>query len=386
MSHYLVMGAGKIGVVLAKDLIESGPGHRVSLVDIDGSRLDAAARCIGSDRLSTELKNMEDDKERESVIRGKDVVLNAMLHRHSLPALMTAVRCGTHFVDLVGEAPIARKEYDQEARRNGVIAISGVGVSPGITNICVGRAVFLLDETHSARIYCGGNPVQPRPPLSYRIVYSIDSLLNFYQRPAVIIRNGRTEEVPALSEVEAIGFGPDFPEMECFFTDGLSSLFNTMRGRIHRDLYEKTVRHRGHAEGFKTLIDCGLFSREPISVAGMRVVPREVLESLLEERMKLRDESDVTLLRIVVEGLKSGRAQRHTFEMIDYFDQAKRFTSMAKTTGFPASIAAQMIATGRIVGRGSLFPENVFDRDLYPDFMEALRKRGVLISHSVVSD
>lgn len=383
MSHYLVLGAGKMGVALARDLIESSPDNIVTLIDINPLQLEKAGRLVASPRLEFRQADMEIEEQREILFKNKDVVLNALLHRHSLPALETAVRSAAHFVDLAGEAPLARMSYDQLARDNRVTVLSGMGLSPGITNVLVGRAVHLLEETDRALIYCGGNPVRPRPPLDYRIVYALDSLINFYQRPALIIRHGQVEEVDPLSGLEPIGFPPGFPEMECFFTDGLSSLLHTMKGKIQGDLYEKTVRHRGHAQGIRTLRECGFFSIDPVQVGDQSVIPRQVSEALLEERMKLGDEKDVTLLRIVVSGKKSGVPQTHTFEMIDYSDSDKKFSSMARTTSYPASIAAQMIVSGQVSARGVVFPEGVFDRDLFPAFVEGLRKRGVAISHQM---
>ena len=72
--------------------------------------------------------------------------------------------------------------------------------------------------------------------------------------------------------------------------------------------------------------------------------------------------------------------------MIDFYDSERGYTSMAKTTSFPASIAAQMIAAGKITHRGSLFPEDIFQDKLYNPFMEALQERGVIISHKVISE
>ena len=273
MSRFLVLGAGKMGIVLAKDLIESIPKDQVTIVDINPLQLEKARYSIASSRLEVGQGDMEVEEQREIVFKGKDVVLNALLHRHSLPVLETAIRSGLHFVDLAGEGALARMAYDQEAKDWKVTILSGMGVSPGITNVLVGRAVHLLDEADRAVIYCGGNPLHPQPPLQYRIVYAIDSLVNFYRRPARIIRHGRVEEVAALSEVEPVAFPPDFPDMECFFTDGLSSLLHTMKGKIRCDLYEKTVRHRGHAQGFKSVEECGFFSTEPVSVGGQSVVP-----------------------------------------------------------------------------------------------------------------
>jgi len=157
----------------------------------------------------------------------------------------------------------------------------------------------------------------------------------------------------------------------------------TLQGQI-MDLAEKTIRHLGHVGGIQTLKECGFFSREPVDVDGQKVAPRRVLEKVLDDRMKLGDERDATLMRINVSGKKDGNPVTHVFEMIDYFDTDKGFTSMGKTTSFPASIGAQMIMSGQITHRGVVFPENVFDSDLYDAFMERLAALGVIVTHEVV--
>jgi len=375
------MGAGKMGIVLAKDLIESDNKNKVTLVDISSKQLEKAKKFIGSKRLIPLQKDLEKEKQRQEIFEGQDVALAALLHKHCLLALETAVLKGVHFVDLVGEKPLDRFKCDSEAKKKEVTLISGLGVSPGITNICVGRAVHLLDEVENAMIYVGGNPVHPKPPLNYRIVYAVESVLDFYERNALILKKGRIKKVEPLSGIETIQFPHPFSEMECFYTDGLNSLVHTMKGKIKGELAEKTIRYKGHAQGIKILKECGLFSRQPIRLGEKQVIPRKLLEVLLDSKMKLGKEKDVTLLRIVVEGKKSGKPTTHIFEMIDFYDSEKDYTSMGKTTSFPASIAAQMITSGRIIQRGSLFPEDIFQADLYQPLIDALKERGVVVTH-----
>jgi lysine 6-dehydrogenase len=383
MAHYLVMGAGKMGVVLAKDLIESDPVCLVTLADIDFERLGKAARFIGSDRLLPLQRDIADEAQRMEIMEGKDVALCALLHAQSLISLDTAVRKGVHYIDLVGEAPLKRMEYDSQAKEKDIVVISGLGVSPGITNVCVGRAVHLLDEAEQGIVGVGGVPVEPRPPLNYRIVYAVESLLGLYEREVLILKDGKIEKKNPLTGLEKIKFADPFSEMEWFYTDGLNSMTYTLQGKI-KDLAEKTIRHMGHVRGVETLKACGLFSREPVDVDGQRIAPRKVLEKVLDERMKLGDEKDATLLRIEVSGKKDGRSVMHVFEMVDYFDPERQYTSMGKTTSFPASIGAQMIMSGQIKQRGVVFPENVFDAALYDPFLAALASRGIHVVHKVM--
>jgi lysine 6-dehydrogenase len=380
------MGAGKMGIVLAKDLIESDSKNKVTLVDISSKQLEKAKKFIGSKRLIPLQKDLEKEKQRQEIFEGQDVALAALLHKHCLLALETAVQKGVHFVDLVGEKPLDRFKHNSEAKKKEITLISGLGVSPGITNICVGRAVHLLDDVENAMIYVGGNPVHPKPPLNYRIVYAVESVLDFYERNALILKNGKIKEVEPLSGMETIQFPHPFSEMECFYTDGLNSLVHTMQEKIKGELAEKTIRYKGHAQGIKILKECGLFSRQPIRLGEKQVIPRELLEVLLDSKMKLGKEKDVTLLRIVVEGKKSGKPTTHIFEMIDFYDSEKDYTSMGKTTSFPASIAAQMITSGRIAQKGSVFPEEIFQADLYQPLIDALKERGVVVTHKVISN
>ncbi|MFW9927741.1 MAG: saccharopine dehydrogenase C-terminal domain-containing protein, partial [Candidatus Thorarchaeota archaeon] len=68
------------------------------------------------------------------------------------------------------------------------------------------------------------------------------------------------------------------------------------------------------------------------------------------------------------------------YEVIDYFDDATGLTSMMRTTSFPASVTAMMMADGRISDRGVLTPE----RCIPPaSFIEELRARGIEIKHRV---
>jgi lysine 6-dehydrogenase len=384
MAHFLVMGAGKMGLVLAKDLIESDPGCKVTLVDINFEQLGRASEFIQSDRLLPLQRDIEDESQRHEVMEGKDVALCALLHGHSLMALEAAVERGVHYVDLVGEGPLERMEYDERAKEKGITVISGLGVSPGITNVCVGRGVYLLAEVEQGKIYVGGVPVKPKPPLNYRIVYAVDSLLNLYQREVMILKDGKIKRVPPLSGVEHIQFPVPFSEMECFYTDGLNSMAYTMQGKVKDELAQKTIRHKGHIDGVEMLKACGLLSWEHVDVDDQKVVPRRILEVLLDERMKLGEERDATLLRVMVSGKQNEKAATHIFEMVDYYDSEKNYTSMAKTTSFPSSIAAQMIVSGEISQRGVVFPENVFDQKLYEPFILALASRGVTISHEVM--
>ena len=65
MNHYLVLGAGKMGVVLAKDLLESDVQCEVTLVDIDSAALRNAGEFIQDDRLVMLQRDIDDQNQRD---------------------------------------------------------------------------------------------------------------------------------------------------------------------------------------------------------------------------------------------------------------------------------------------------------------------------------
>jgi len=347
MAHYLVMGAGKMGVVLAKDLIESDPVCLVTLADIDFERLGQAARFIGNDRLLPLQRDIADETQRMEIMEGKDVALCALLHAQSLISLDAAVRKGVHYIDLVGEAPLKRMEYDSQAKEKDIVVISGLGVSPGITNVCVGRAVHLLDEAEQGIVGVGGVPVEPRPPLNYRIVYAVESLLGLYEREVLILKDGKIEKKDPLTGLEKIKFADPFSEMEWFYTDGLNSMTYTLQGKI-KDLAEKTIRHMGHVKGVETLKACGLFSREPVDVDGQRIAPRKVLEKVLDERMKLGDERDAEGRKIRYACLRDGRLFRSR-ETIHFHGQDNKLPGFHR--GADDHVRSDHTEGGRVSGK-----------------------------------
>jgi saccharopine dehydrogenase-like NADP-dependent oxidoreductase len=88
-------------------------------------------------------------------------------------------------------------------------------------------------------------------------------------------------------------------------------------------------------------------------------------------------------MRVVVKGASAGQEASHTFELVDFMDPATGDTAMARTTCFPATIAARMIARGEIPERGVRFPEELFAERLGDHLLEELENRGVRVRHTV---
>ena len=346
----LVLGAGRMGLGAAYDLAHNSEGvELVTVADVDEGRARAVAETLRSGRVRAARADVEDHARVLELMRGHDAVISCVTYFHNLALARAAVEARTNFCDLGGNNAVVDAELalDEEARAAGVNVIPDCGLAPGMVSVLAahGAARFTrLDELH---IRVGGLPQHPRPPLDYQIVFSVEGLINEYVERARVIRGGRLVEVESMTELESLDFPEPFGRVEAFQTSGgTSTLPETFLGRV-RELDYKTIRYPGHCERFRLLIDLGLTQSDPVEVDGARVVPRRLLDEMLYRNLPA-DEPDVVLIRLEFAGLlgEGGRAGRLRYDIVDRFDERAGLSAMQRTTAFPASLVAQMMAGG----------------------------------------
>ncbi|MBU7017506.1 MAG: saccharopine dehydrogenase NADP-binding domain-containing protein [Theionarchaea archaeon] len=360
----LVLGAGMMGKALAYDLKKSN--YEVITADMDNQRTEEVQSLTGCEIIVTDIA---DEKKVFSLMKDCDVAISAVPYFFNYKLAQTAVEAGCHFCDLGGNNDIVNMELSLDEKARNVLIIPDCGLAPGMTNVI---AAVGIQETEAEEVHIrvGGLPQNPRPPLDYTLVFSVHGLLNEYKEPAVVVRKGEIKRVESLTEVEEIDF-PPIGILEAFQTSGgTSTLPQTYKG-VLEELDYKTIRYKGHCAKMKVLFDVGMCSEDFINVGTCAVKPRDVLSRVLEDVLPHEDK-DMVLMRITVRG----NEKMKTFEMIDYYDEQVELTAMARTTAFPTSIIAQMMADNTITERGALPPERVVPGR---KFMEELRKRNIII-------
>ncbi|HEY0657835.1 MAG TPA: saccharopine dehydrogenase C-terminal domain-containing protein, partial [Pyrinomonadaceae bacterium] len=165
------------------------------------------------------------------------------------------------------------------------------------------------------------------------------------------------------------------PPLEAFQTSGgTSTLPDTFLGKI-RELDYKTIRYAGHCEKFKTMIDLGLCSSAEISVGNAKITPRKLFGELLQKNLPA-DEPDYVLVRLEFVGEKDGAKKNLRYDIVDKFDEQTNLSAMMRTTAFPASIIAQMMAAGATSERGAIPQEKAIDAET---FVANLERRNIKI-------
>ncbi|MBV9241899.1 MAG: saccharopine dehydrogenase, partial [Acidobacteria bacterium] len=251
------------------------------------------------------------------------------------------------------------------------------GLAPGMVSVLAMHGAKRFDELREIHIRVGGLPQDPQPPLDYQLVFSVEGLINEYIEVARVVRNGQITEVPSMTELEDLAFD-GFPPLEAFQTSGgTSTLPDTFLGKV-QELDYKTIRYTGHCDKFKTMMDLGLCSSAEIVADFQKVVPRKVFGRLLEMYLP-HDEPDYVLVRLEFVGRRKDSQtpdSRLVYDIVDKQDEATGLSAMMRTTAFPASIIAQMMARGDVLLRGATPQEKAIDPD---KFVTELARRNIAI-------
>jgi saccharopine dehydrogenase-like NADP-dependent oxidoreductase len=205
--------------------------------------------------------------------------------------------------------------------------------------------------------------------------FSPYDVIEEYLRPARLVRDGREVVRDALSEPVQIDL-PQVGLLEAFNTDGLRSLVDTLDVP---EMTEQTMRYPGYRDKVALLRDCGLLDDTPVDVGGVMVSPRALTcAKLFPLWTYAPGEADLTVMRVEATGERDGQPATITWDLYDEYDPDSGFLSMARTTGFPATIIARCIESGMLSEPGVHPPEHLAATPgLVEHVFEALARRGV---------
>jgi lysine 6-dehydrogenase len=374
--NVIVLGAGLVGAPMAIDLAKDDQ-FNVTVADISKTNLSKLALI---DNIKTIQADLSDKEQLAKLLSSFDMVLSAVPGFMGYQTLKTIIEARKNVID-IAFFPEDLFTLDELAKSMGVIAISDIGVAPGMSNVLIGYVDHYLDKTEKAITYVGGLPVVREWPYEYKAVFSPIDVIEEYTRPARYIENGKEVIKPALSDPELLNF-EGVGTLEAFNSDGLRSLAKTINAPY---MIEKTLRYPGHIEKMKVLRETGFFNKEEVELNGVMVSPLDLTAKLLFPKWELKDgEEDLTVMQVIIEGIKDGQRLRYTYDLLDYYDPETKTHSMARTTGYTATMALRMLANGLYTKTGVSAPEHIGKNTDCVDFLlDGLDERGVIYGETI---
>jgi len=370
----LVLGAGLQGSACAYDLLRQPEVERVTLADLNPQRLPAFLKKKVGKRLALARLDIKQTARLRALMRGHDAVMNASPYYFNYAVAKAAVAAGLHCADLGGNTEIVQRQktLHAAARKKGVSVIPDCGLAPGMVNIIAAEGIRRVGDADTVKIFVGGLPQHPVPPLNYQIVYSLEGALDYYTTPSWVLRDSQPARVDALSELEAVEFPAPVGTLEAFHTGGgISTMPWAYAGRV-RTMEYKTLRYPGHVAIMRPIRELGLLDLKPVTVKGVKVVPRDAFIATVSPKLTKID-PDLVALRVEVTG-RGGR--RVAWQLLDYADEAAGISAMMRTTGYSLAITGFMQVDGRISAAGARTPDEAVP---FRPYVDELKKRGVEI-------
>ena len=376
MRNIIVIGAGMVGSAMAIDMLQK---HNVTLADLSPARLnDLRAQHTALDILPLDVQNAT---ALQQAVKGFDLVICAVPGFLGFKTLKTIIEAGKNVID-ISFFPEDALELDALAKEKGVTIIVDCGVAPGMDNIILGRYNEILELT-DFECLVGGLPKVKKWPFYYKAPFSPIDVIEEYTRPARYVENGNIITREPLTDCEYIEFDK-VGTLESFNTDGLRSILFTMPHI--RNMKEKTLRYPGHVDVVKALKATGFFSTDKINVNGASISPLDVTSRILFDEWKLGPtEEEITVMRVIVKGNdKEGRQVSVEYNLYDEYNPATQTSSMARTTGYTATAAANMFLDGLFTEKGVFPPELIGKHEACFDYiLQYLKDRGVVYCKTV---
>jgi lysine 6-dehydrogenase len=371
-----VLGAGMMGRAVVYDLGKVREVGQIIVADFDRSRAQEIAERFGRGKARAAYADVRETRHLARLLHGSDVVVNCTQYNWNLDVMRAALAARVNYMDLGGLYHMTRKQFslDREFRRIGRMAIAGMGGAPGITNVMARALADPMERVEAIRVYNAGADLQRYDsPIAY--TFSIATILDELTMPPVAFENGRYVEKPMLSDPEPGRFPAPIGKIVLRHSihSELGTLPASFRKKGVREVFFKINYEPQLVNLVRELAHAGFTSREPVAVNGTRVAPRDILLALMQKRAPKKTPRDVEALRVVVSGRHNARRLTSTMEMWADHSTRPQLSAVARDTGFPAAIAAVMLARGEIQGTGVQAPENVVPPE---PFFEELKRRG----------
>lgn len=344
MHRVLLLGAGKIGRMIARMLVDSGD-YVVTAGDVSASALERIAERIG---VPTRLVNVESGEGLTESLADCDSVISALSYYHNPRVAEAALAAGVNYFDLTEDVETTKRVRAVATKaRDGQIFMPQCGLAPGFISIVANNLAARLDRVETIRMRVGALPLFPTGALKYNLTWSTDGLINEYCNPCDAIHDGRRIEVLPLEGYEH--FSLDGVRYEAFNTSGgLGTLCETLEGKV-RELNYKTVRYTGHCSQVELLVN-------ELRLSARRDLLKDILENAVPVTFQ-----DVVVTFCTVTGQRNGQLVQITDARKVYHDYigGENWSAIQITTAAGICTVLDLHTVGRLPRRGFVRQEQV---------------------------
>jgi saccharopine dehydrogenase-like NADP-dependent oxidoreductase len=386
----LVIGAGGVGSAFVPTAIRRDFFEHIVIADYDLRRAEAAVSRAGDPRVSAAQVDASKAASVAELIREHRIshVLNAVDPRFVMPIFEGCAAANAHYLDMAmslsrphPEQPYALtgvKLGDEQFARAaeweaaGLLALVGIGVEPGLSDIFARYAAdHLFSEIDEVGIRDGANLTVDGYDFapSFSIWTTIEECLN----PPVIWEDGKGwYTTPPFSEPEVFDFPEGIGPVECVNVEHEEVLL------VPRWVKAKRVTFKyGLGDEFigvlKAIHKLGLDRTAKVRVGAVEVSPRDVVAACLPDPATLGDRMHGKTCAgtwVTGRGVDGTPREVYLYHVVDNDWSMREYGSQAVVwqTAVNPVVALELLARGTWSGAGVLGPE-AFDAVPFLDLL-----------------
>jgi lysine 6-dehydrogenase len=354
-------GAGDMASRAVRELAAEPEVTAVTVADYDLEAAERLASDVGA-KVSAVWVDANDHDALVAAIGGHDAAASGIgpFYRYEAQVAQAAIAARVPYVSLCDDYDAAQAvlELDGAAKAAGVTVLTGLGWTPGLSNVLARRGAEQFDLVDEINVAWGSSASDSE---GYAVILHT---LHIFTGQVPSFQKGRWVDVPAGSGREVILFPPPVGQVNCY--------------------------HLGHPEpvtlprflpGLRTVTLKGGLSEQPLNdlalwLARLRLtdtpakkdVLGQIIKATLPFLSKLGEaEEPCSAVRVDVGGWVDG-----AYRQVSYGAAAH----MPELTGLPLAIGALMLARGDIRKPGVVAPEACIAPE---PFLAELEKRGVIV-------
>lgn len=364
-------GQGLIGQGVCKALIEGSKVDRIVALD-----LKTTGKIEG---VEEKIVDIHDKSALVENFRDLNLVVNivAPYYRHGTAVADAALEANIHYTDACADIEITKALLDQDEKwkNTGRTLLTGLGASPGLTNMYVKLLASRFEEVLEAHVVwaTGGAEVNTQEDPTGTVEDFIRE--EFGEIPTYI--DGQFVTVTGfLDGAEKVQFG-----------DWIITVYHSGHSEpitIPRYLPNiRTVSCKGSIAPFgvtqliQKAVEIGLDSDKRIKVAGQKISPLTFLIAYLNspKGFSYYDLESLKFpggMQIKVVGIRNGKQETEIENLAS--NSPTEQTNMTKSTAVPIAVVSEAIALGEIKKSGAYAPE-ALDADLISKFLDEIMNR-----------
>jgi saccharopine dehydrogenase-like NADP-dependent oxidoreductase len=412
----LLVGAGGVGDAFAKIAARRSFFDALIVTDYNLERAERTVAAVreqfpSEQRLVADRVNASSSDSISDAIRKHRAthVLNAVDPRFVMPIFIGAYQAGADYLDMAMSLskPHLQRPYevpgvklgdeqfalDEQWRSAGRLALVGIGVEPGLSNVFARYAAdHLFDHIEELGTRDGSNLTVDGYDFapSFSIWTTIEECLN---PPVIFERDRGWYTTEPFSEPEIFDFPGGIGPVECVNVEHEEVLMMPRWLEADRVTFKYGLGSE-FIDVLRTLHKLGLDRTDPVSVKGLSaggahggivptgnvmVSPRDVVAACLPDPATLGDAMHgATCAGLYVRGTKDGRPREaYLSHVVDNADSMRDYHAQCVVwqTAVNPAVALELLASGTWSGSGVVGPET-FDAVPYLELLKAPTPQG----------